>query len=92
MRREPIEYVTSGSCYFATEPDEKLLPAALETVGDDFILYASDYPHTDSKFPNSVKWIRGRDDVSEESKKKMLSQNGARFYGLEEVKAAGEGN
>jgi predicted TIM-barrel fold metal-dependent hydrolase len=92
MKREPVEYITSGSCYFATEPDEKLLPAALETVGDDYILYSSDYPHTDSKFPNSVKWIKGRTDVSDESKEKMLSKNGARFYGLEVIKAAGKGN
>lgn len=83
MSREPLEYITSGSCYFATEPDERLLPAVLDMIGDEFILYSSDYPHTDSKFPNSVSYIRQRSDIAEESKTKLLGDNGTRFYGLD---------
>ena len=82
MKREPIDYVTGGCCYFATEPDERLLPAVLGMIGDDFILFSSDYPHTDSKFPHSVKWIRERADISDTAKSKLLSDNGARFYGI----------
>jgi predicted TIM-barrel fold metal-dependent hydrolase len=82
MKREPIDYITGGGCYFATEPDERMLPAVLGMLGDDFILFSSDYPHTDSKFPNSVKWIKERADISESAKRKLLSENGARFYGL----------
>jgi len=82
MKKEPLDYITGGSCYFSTEPDERLLPVVLNMIGDDFILYSSDYPHTDSKFPNSVKWIRERTDISEGTKTKMLAENGARFYGL----------
>jgi predicted TIM-barrel fold metal-dependent hydrolase len=82
MKREPIEYITSGSCYFATEPDERMLPAVVNMLGDDFVLFSSDYPHTDSKFPYSVKWIKERTDISEPAKRKLLSENGARFYGI----------
>lgn len=87
MKREPIDYVTSGSCYFATEPDERMLPAVLRTIGDDYVLFSSDYPHTDSKFPFSVKYIRERVDVTEASKAKVLSANGAKFYRLQTDKA-----
>lgn len=83
MKKEPLEYVTSGSCYFTTEADEKMLPEALEMIGSDYVLYASDYPHTDSKFPNSVKWIKERTDITEDTKEKLLNENGARFYGLQ---------
>jgi predicted TIM-barrel fold metal-dependent hydrolase len=82
MKREPIDYITSGSCYFATEPDERMLPAVLDMIGNDFVLFSSDYPHTDSKFPYSVKWIRERTDISDAAKAKLLGENGARFYGL----------
>jgi len=82
MKKEPVEYLLSGSCYLAAEPDEGMLPAVIDAFGDDFILFGSDYPHTDSKFPDSVKFVRERDDVPEASKEKILS-NGARFLGLE---------
>ena len=83
MKKDPFEYIADGNCFFATEPDEKMLPAVIKVMGDDLILFGSDYPHTDSKFPNSVKWVKERTDISEESKKKILTKNGARFVGLE---------
>jgi predicted TIM-barrel fold metal-dependent hydrolase len=98
MKREPLEYVTSGSCYFGTEPDETMLPTVLPLIGDDFLLYGSDYPHTDSKFPNSVKSLKDRSDISEAAKQKILGQNGMRYLGLErkvaeeKVPAAALGN
>jgi hypothetical protein len=58
-----------------------MLPAVVQAVGDDFILFGSDYPHTDSKFPNAVRWVRERTDLADESKTKILG-NGARFLGL----------
>ena len=81
MKKEPVEYLLSGSCYLTTEPDEVMLSAVIETFGDDFILFGSDYPHADSKFPNSVKFLMGRPDIPEASKEKILS-NGSKFLGL----------
>jgi uncharacterized protein len=83
MKREPLEYIVSGSCYFGTEPDETMLPEVLRLIGEDYILYGSDYPHTDSKFPYSTKWLNDRSDLSVSAKEKILGQNGLRFLGLE---------
>jgi predicted TIM-barrel fold metal-dependent hydrolase len=90
MKKEPREYLTGGSCFFAAEPDEVLLPAVIENIGDDFILFGSDYPHTDSKFPNTVKFVKGRADLSAESKEKILSLNGMKFLGLKAQEASGK--
>ncbi|HKZ79887.1 MAG TPA: amidohydrolase family protein [Pyrinomonadaceae bacterium] len=90
MKKDPFEYIADGNCFFATEPDEKMLPAVINVMGDDLILFGSDYPHTDSKFPNSVKRVRDRTDISEESKNKILTKNGARFVGIETGKAEQE--
>ena len=46
------------------------------------MMYASDYPHWDSDFPNSTKPLRERGDLSDEVKAKVLGANAARFYGL----------
>jgi hypothetical protein len=45
--------------------------------------YASDYPHRDSDFPNSVAPIRNRDDpLSDAAKVQILGGTAAKFYGV----------
>ncbi len=63
------------------EPDERLVPEAIEAMGATSVMYASDYPHSDSKFPYSVKAVRERDDVDEETKERLLGTNALRYYG-----------
>lgn len=83
MKKEPLEYITGGGCYFGTEPGEAMLPEVLRLVGDDFILFGSDYPHTDSQFPYSVKTLRERPELSDTAKEKILGWNCLRFLGQE---------
>jgi predicted TIM-barrel fold metal-dependent hydrolase len=59
-----------------------MLPAAGEVLGEDRIMYASDYPHWDAKTPDSVTLLAERTDLSETVKKKILGENGARVYNL----------
>jgi hypothetical protein len=80
--RPPSEYVARGQCYFTCEPEERGIAAACDAIGDDRIMYASDYPHWDSDFPHTVEPIRSRADLSEASKRKILGGNAVRFYGL----------
>ena len=82
LSMKPSEYLLSGRCYFHVEPEERGLPFAIEVLGDDLLMYASDYPHWDCAFPDSARLLRERADLSETSKRKILGQNAARFYGL----------
>ena len=68
--------------YFGFEVDEKLLPFAIEEFGDQCWVYGSDIPHGDRLY-GAVDVFLKRDDISEESKRKLLVDNTARFYGLE---------
>src|SRR5262249_58948763 len=43
----PSEYIRRN-CYFVAEPEERTIGAMLELVGEDRILWGSDYPHVDS--------------------------------------------
>jgi predicted TIM-barrel fold metal-dependent hydrolase len=46
------------------------------------LLYSSDYPHWDTSWPNTVRTVRERDDITEAQKKQFLSDNVQSFYGF----------
>ncbi len=82
-KRSPREYLARGQIYVSCEPEETILPGVIAAYGDDFILYASDYPHWDSEFPESSRPLRERKDLSEASRAKLLGANAKRFFGLD---------
>jgi predicted TIM-barrel fold metal-dependent hydrolase len=65
------------------EPGEKTLPNVVNAVSDQCIMYASDYPHSDSKWPNTVAPIQ-KVEMSAVAKKRLLGENAARLYKLGE--------
>lgn len=76
----PSEYYKSR-CYTVTR-DEGLLRFSIEYLGDDHLLFSTDYPHHDCAFPDAVKKFVEMDKVSDESKRKILWDNGAKLFGL----------
>ncbi|TMB74429.1 MAG: hypothetical protein E6J54_02675 [Deltaproteobacteria bacterium] len=83
LKAKPSEYMTRGNWFYAAEPEESTLPYVIDRIGDDKILFASDYPHWDGMFPYVVSTIHGRKDISEESKGKFLGENAKKLYGWE---------
>ncbi len=81
-QRDPRDYVGRGQVFVSCEGSETLLPAVVEALGDEFILYASDYPHWDSEFPESAKPIREHPKLSEDARARILGGNARRLYGL----------
>ena len=82
LRKRPSEYIKSENFYISTEAEESMLPVVLEHVGEDRVLYASDFPHWDCSFPNSVRHISERQSLSDAAKRKVLGDNAARLYGI----------
>jgi len=82
LTKLPSEYVTSGRVYFGVECEEKTIPDSLRWGLEDTLLYSSDYPHWDGDWPHTVKAVRERTDLSDNTKQKMLHDNVARFYKL----------
>ena len=58
LKRQPSEIVKSSQVAFTCEPEETILPYVLDTIGITQVMYASDYRHWDSEFPNSVHQVR----------------------------------
>jgi len=77
----PKEYIKRGQIYFGFEVDEKVLPFDIEEFGDQCWVYSSDIPHGDRLY-GAVDVFLKRNDISEESKQKLLVDNTARFYGV----------
>ncbi len=77
----PTEYFLR-QCFISAEPDERTLPGVIELLGDRNVIFASDYPHPDAKFPGVVAEMADRDDLSDASKARILRDNAARCFGL----------
>ena len=53
--------------------------AVIDLLGEDILLYASDYPHGESWFPQSVETVLGW-NLPEAAKRKLFWDNAVRFY------------
>jgi len=84
-RRPPREYVARGQLWVSCEAEEAAIPFAVETLGADFVLFASDYPHWDGAFPHATRPLRERRDLAPEVKAKILGENARRFFALDQV-------
>jgi hypothetical protein len=82
VTRRPSEFVDEGRVLVSCEPDERAIAWVVESLGADKILYASDYPHWDCEFPNSVRRIQERPELSAQAKRAILGDNAARFFGF----------
>jgi predicted TIM-barrel fold metal-dependent hydrolase len=81
-RRPPREYLERGQIYATCESGEPMLPATIADLGHDFVMYASDYPHWDSEFPESSRPLRERKDLDEAARAAILGVNAQRFFAL----------
>ncbi len=54
VKHKPSDYFRR-QCFVSMDPDDALAPAVVERVGDECLVWASDYPHIDAPFPGAVK-------------------------------------
>lgn len=77
---KPSEYFRR-QCFTSVEADEEPGKYAIDWIGDDNIVFSTDYPHFDSRYPESVEMLLTL-GFPEESLRKILWDNCARLYGL----------
>lgn len=80
LRRRPSEYFRTN-CFVSVDADEEPVRQYVEVFGDENLVFSTDYPHADSKFPHAVETFL-RLPISEESKRKILWENWKRLYGV----------
>lgn len=74
------DYVRSGRIFVAAEADDSMLHQLFELIGEDHVLFSSDFPHGEGR-ENAALEILERKDLSETQKRKLLYDNTARFFG-----------
>jgi predicted TIM-barrel fold metal-dependent hydrolase len=82
LREKPSRLLARGQLYFSCEADETELAHVVEVVGDDCIVFASDYSHFDSRYPGASRPILEHQKLTDASKRKILSENSRRLYPL----------
>ena len=80
LPRMPSEYF-KDHCFVAVEADEHMGGWVAEQIGADNIVFSTDFPHEDSRYPHAVETFLEL-PFREESKRKILWDNSARLYGL----------
>jgi predicted TIM-barrel fold metal-dependent hydrolase len=80
LSMKPSDYF-KRQCFVSVEPDEGPARYMIEEFGTDQLVFSTDYPHGDSRYPAAV------DDflklpLSNEDKRKILWDNCARFYSV----------
>jgi predicted TIM-barrel fold metal-dependent hydrolase len=80
ITKAPSEYLADGRLFISTE-GEAGLAHAFDAIGSDCIVWASDYPHWDSDFPNGVSKVMTRDDLTADQKRSLFETNAKHLYG-----------
>lgn len=81
LKARPSDYVTGGRYFQSIEIPEgdRLTNAVIDLLGEDVLMYASDYPHGESHFPKSVETVLSW-DMPESRKRKLFWDNAVRLY------------
>ena len=82
LQRKPSEIIRSEQVCFTCEPEEETLPYVLDVIGNGQVLYASDYAHWDSEFPESVRLIQEIRGLDEQRQRLVLGASARKWFGL----------
>ena len=84
LQHKPSEYMTSGRFFASIVLHEgpQMMRTVTDLLGDGILMFGSDYPHAESRFPNSVdKVLAWREIVDEKAIDKLLWDNPVRLFG-----------
>jgi uncharacterized protein len=82
LKLKPSEYVMSGRFFCSIEhhEGEDMLDYVSRFLGDNLLMYASDYPHSECQFPDSVSNILAWSSLGAERQRKLMWENPNRFF------------
>jgi len=83
LELKPSEYI-KRNCYFSAEPEERTIGAMLDLVGEDRILWGSDFPHIDSSMDAPGFISASIADLSPARQQAVLGKNAAKLFQIQE--------
>jgi hypothetical protein len=84
VKHKPSTYLKSGKVFFSADPTESTLSSVLATIGAEALFFTSDFPHegTIARCRREIATFKNWQGLSDEEKRKVLSENARRFYRL----------
>ena len=79
--KNPPSFYFKRQGYASVEADEEPVKYAVDFVGNDRLVFSTDFPHVDTKFPKAVERFLQL-PIGEEDKRKILWDNCAAYYGI----------
>ena len=80
MKRDPLDYAAEGQVYIGLEfyEDEKLAQSIIAVLGEDVLMWQSDFPHPQCDWPTSPDKALSF-DLPDSAKRKLMSENAERY-------------
>src|SRR5262245_61472794 len=79
---KPSEYFLRQG-FVSFDPGERTAGALTRFIGSDSMIWASDFPHSDAKYPGVVDELREHTaDLDPEARRKLFGANALRLYGV----------
>ena len=84
MSKMPSEYFKSNLyATFWFENNRNKLPDLIEAVGEDNILFETDFPHPTCLYPNPLQSVEAKmETLSPEVRRKIFGENARKLYRL----------
>jgi predicted TIM-barrel fold metal-dependent hydrolase len=79
LKRLPREVLAEGRYFHGLDSWERSIDFCVQELGEDLWLFATDWPHGDTAWPESVQQIVERPGLSAQAKRKMLGENALRL-------------
>lgn len=79
LKRLPREVLAEGRYFHAIDTWERSLPFCVQELGEDLWLFATDWPHGDTAWPEGLDQVVNRPELGERAKRKILSENAMRL-------------
>jgi predicted TIM-barrel fold metal-dependent hydrolase len=81
LKMKPSEYLKSGRYFCSVERHEgdDMFRMVSSFLGDDVLMYASDYPHSECQFPETVENFLAW-QMKPEQRQKLMAGNADRFF------------
>ena len=79
LRRMPSDVVKEGRYFHGIDTWERTLESVVQCVGEDVLLFATDWPHGDTAWPEAVQQVVEWPGLTDSAKRKILGENALRL-------------
>ncbi len=79
LKRMPREVLAEGRYYHGFDTWERSMEFCVQELGEDMWLFATDWPHGDTAWPEGVQQVVNRPGLTEHAKRKILGENALRL-------------